>query len=75
MIRPQQKRMKEQQKLMSELAAGDEVITSAGIIGTISDVSEKVVTLEVQSGVALKILKSQVAQKIQGSIPATVGAN
>ena len=68
MIRPQQKRMKEHQSLMSSLQNGDEVVTSAGIIGTIAGMSDKVVTLEVSKNVQLKILKSQVNQVVKGPI-------
>ena len=68
MIRPQQKRMKEHQSLLSNLKTGDEVITSAGILGTISGMSDKVVTLEVSKNVQLKILKSQVNQVVKGPI-------
>jgi len=68
MIRPQQKRMKEHQSLISSLKNGDEVVTTAGIIGTIAGMSEKVVTLEVSKNVQLKILKSQVNQVVKGPI-------
>jgi preprotein translocase subunit YajC len=68
MIRPQQKRMKEHQSLISGLKNGDEVVTSAGIIGTIAGMSEKVVTLEVSKNVQLKVLKSQVNQVVKGQI-------
>lgn len=68
MIRPQQKRMKEHQNLMSNLKDGDEVVTSSGIIGTIAGMSDKVVTLEVSKNVQLKVLKSQVNQVVKGPI-------
>lgn len=68
MIRPQQKRVKEHQNLLSGLKNGDEVVTSAGIIGTIAGMSEKVVTLEVSKNVQLKVLKSQVNQIVKGPI-------
>jgi preprotein translocase subunit YajC len=68
MIRPQQKRMKEHQSLLSALKTGDEVITSAGILGTIAGMSDKVVTLEVSKNVQLKVLKSQVNQVVKGPI-------
>ena len=68
MIRPQQKRTKEHQTLMSSLKTGDEVITAAGIIGTIAGMSEKVVTLEVSKNMQLKILRSQVNQIVKGPI-------
>ncbi len=69
MIRPQQKKMKEHQGMISALKDGDEVITSAGIIGTIQGMSDKVVTLEVAKNVHMKVLKSQVNTVVKGSIP------
>lgn len=68
MIRPQQKRMKTHQTLMSTLKTGDEVVTSAGIIGTIAGMNEKVITLEVSKNVQLKVLRSQVNQIVKGQI-------
>jgi preprotein translocase subunit YajC len=68
MIRPQQKRMKEQKALNSGLKNGDEVVTTSGIIGTIAGMSDKVVTLEVSKNVQLKILRSQVNQVVKGPI-------
>ena len=50
MIRPQMKKAKEHQKLVSELAKGDEVITQGGIAGKIVKVGENYVTLEVAEG-------------------------
>jgi len=61
-LRPQQKKQKEQLKFISELKRGDMVITQAGIIGTIKTVSDKFVTIEVDDNVHLKILKSQIAE-------------
>ena len=68
MIRPQQKKMKEHQGMLSALKNGDEVITSSGILGTVQGMSEKVVTLEVSKNVQIKILKSQVNQVVKGPI-------
>ncbi|MCE9571147.1 MAG: preprotein translocase subunit YajC [Rhodocyclales bacterium] len=50
MIRPQMKKAKEQQKMVSELAKGDEVITQGGIAGRISKVGENYLSLEVADG-------------------------
>ena len=68
MIRPQQKKMKEHQNLVSSLKDGDEVVTSSGILGTIAGMSEKVVTLEVSKNVQIKVLRSQVNQVVKGQI-------
>lgn len=60
MIRPQGKRQREHQKFLSELKRGDEIVTSAGILGRIEGLTEKFVTLEISEGVRVKVLRSQV---------------
>ena len=50
MIRPQMKKAKEQQKMVSELAKGDEVVTQGGITGRIAKVGENYLSLEVALG-------------------------
>lgn len=47
MIRPQMKKAKEHQKIVSELQAGDEVITQGGMAGKIVKISDNYVTLAV----------------------------
>jgi preprotein translocase subunit YajC len=64
MIRPQQKRAKEHQNLLSKLAAGDEVVSTAGILGRIVEVGDAFITLEVADGVRIKLQKSQVTQLV-----------
>lgn len=68
MIRPQQKKMKEQQEMLGALKQGDEVLTTSGMLGKITGMTEKVVTLEIADNVRVKMLKSQIAQVIQGQI-------
>jgi preprotein translocase subunit YajC len=62
LIRPQQKRMKDQQAMLSRLAAGDEVVTSGGILGRITEVNDTFVTLEIADGVRIKVQKAQITQ-------------
>ncbi|HKC16106.1 MAG TPA: preprotein translocase subunit YajC [Steroidobacteraceae bacterium] len=62
LIRPQQKRMKDQQAMLSKLATGDEVVTSGGILGRITEVGETFVTLEVADGVRIKVQRGQISQ-------------
>lgn len=50
MIRPQMKKAKEHQKMVSELAKGDEVVTGGGMVGRITKVGENYLTLEVAEG-------------------------
>jgi preprotein translocase subunit YajC len=47
MIRPQQKRAKEQKAMMEALAKGDEVVTIGGVLGKVSKVTDQHVTIEV----------------------------
>lgn len=61
-LRPQQKKQKEHAKFLNELKRGDMVVTSSGIIGTVRTLSDKFVTLEVDEGVCLKILRSQISE-------------
>ena len=64
LIRPQQKQAKEQQTMIAALKKGDDVITSSGILGKVFAVDDKVVTLEVGSGMKLRMLKSSVQGKV-----------
>lgn len=68
MIRPQQKKAKEHQNMLSTLKSGDEVVTQAGILGTITGMTEKVVTLEVDKDVRVKMLRSQIVQIVKGQV-------
>lgn len=62
-IRPQQKKQKELTDWLKSLKKGDEVVTSGGLIGKITGLDEKVVTLEVQEKVRLKVLRSSITDK------------
>lgn len=64
LIRPQQKRAKEHQAMLSKLAAGDEVITSGGVLGKVTEVSDSFATVEIADGVRIKVQKSQVTQLV-----------
>lgn len=60
MIRPQQKKAKEQKAMMDALAKGDEVLTAGGMLGKVSKVSDIYVTLEVATGTEIVIQKSAI---------------
>jgi preprotein translocase subunit YajC len=61
MIRPQKKREEQKRQMVSALEKGTEVYTRSGMIGTIYGISDKVMTLEVEGGVKVKVLKSYIA--------------
>jgi preprotein translocase subunit YajC len=62
LIRPQQKRAKELQSMLSQLATGDDVATSGGLLGRVVDISDNVVTLDLADNVRVKVQKSAVTQ-------------
>jgi preprotein translocase subunit YajC len=66
LIRPQQKKMKEQLDMQSNLQRGEEVVTTSGIIGKITGVAERVVTLEIADNVRVKFLRSQISTVVKG---------
>jgi preprotein translocase subunit YajC len=70
LIRPQQQRAKQQRKLLEALKSGDEVVTAAGIIGTVITVKDKTVTL--RSGDAkFEVTKASVTELVvDASTPA-----
>lgn len=61
MIRPQQKRAKEQKEKLSALEAGSRVMTISGIVGTISHLGEKQAILEIAPGVEITIDKRAIS--------------
>ncbi len=60
MIRPQQKRAKEQKSMMDALAKGDEVITAGGILGKVAKVNDSYVTVEIAAGTEIVVQKASV---------------
>jgi preprotein translocase subunit YajC len=64
LIRPQSKRAKEHREMVAKVAVGDEVVTTGGLLGRISEVGEHFVTLQVSSGVSIQVQKFQVAQLV-----------
>jgi preprotein translocase subunit YajC len=61
LIRPQQKRAKEHKAMLEALKKGDEVVTSAGMMGRVTALADDVVTVEVAPDVKIKFQKSAVA--------------
>jgi preprotein translocase subunit YajC len=60
MIRPQQKQAKEHQKLLGGLKRGDEVVTQGGLLGTVYQVEDRTVTLDVGAGTKVRFLKANI---------------
>ena len=63
MIRPQQKRQKEHQKMLESIKKGDKVITSAGMHGTVVDIDGSSFVIQVADNVKITFEKSSIATK------------
>lgn len=64
-IRPQQKRTKEREKLLSAVEKGDKVILSSGLYGTIAGLEEKTVLVDVGNNIKMKFERSAIASVIK----------
>ena len=68
MIRPQQKRQKEVQKMLSAVKKGDRVLTASGLYGTVDGVKDDVLVLQIADNVKVEMVKSAVTGVVaQGS--------
>ena len=63
MIRPQQKKAKDQKKFTEEIKKGDYVVTIGGIHGRIAELEDDTIIVEVERGARIKISKSAVSME------------
>jgi preprotein translocase subunit YajC len=70
-IRPRSQQARRQRDTLMELSAGDEVLTGAGIFGTVLDVESDRVTLETAPGTRITVLRSTIARRIPDAVPET----
>jgi preprotein translocase subunit YajC len=62
LIRPQQKKMKEQQAMLAAIRRGDKIVTNGGVIGTVSRLtSDKELLVEIADNVKVRVLRAMVA--------------
>ena len=62
LIRPQQKRAKQHKELVTNLKPGDQIVTAGGIHGKIASVDETTVSIEVATGVKVKMNRSSITE-------------
>jgi preprotein translocase subunit YajC len=62
MIAPQRKKQKEHQKMINSLASGDEVLTSGGIYGTVTNVKADRLVVKIADNTKIEIARSFVTQ-------------
>ena len=60
LIRPQQKKAKEQQAYLSNLKKGDNIVTSGGLHGLITGITDTVVTLEIAENIRVKVSRQHI---------------
>jgi len=69
MIRPQMRKQKEHRAMIDALAKGDEVMTSGGLMGKVTALSDNSISLQIAAGVEVQIQRSAVVQVLpKGSI-------
>ena len=61
-IRPQQKRAKQQKALLEALKKGDKVITASGIWGTVTNLGKETVTLQIADSTKIRMQRDQIAR-------------
>ncbi len=62
MIRPQQKKQKELQNFRNSLTKGDKIVTIGGIYGTVAEVKDQYLLVEVDNNVKIRVDKSSVVK-------------
>ena len=65
LIRPQQQRAKQQAKLIASLKSGDKVVTSSGIVGVVTSVKDRTVSLR-SADAKMEVTKSSVTEILEG---------
>ena len=71
LIRPQQRREKEQREMLARIEKGDQVVTTGGIHGKVTGVADDVLTVEIAQNVRIKLSKSAIASRKAGEAAAS----
>jgi preprotein translocase subunit YajC len=73
-IRPQQKKVKEHKSMVDALRGGDRVVTTGGIVGTVTKVTnDRELTLEIAEGVRVRAMRGMIAEVMARTEPAADG--
>jgi preprotein translocase subunit YajC len=70
LIRPQQRRDKEQRDMLAKIEKGDQIVTTGGIHGKVTGVADDVLTVEIAANVRIKLSKSAVHSRKPGEAAA-----
>jgi len=66
-VRPQQKRSKERQKMLDAIKKGDKIITAGGVHGTVIGVEDKTVLVQIADNVKVKVDRGSVSSIVSES--------
>ncbi len=69
LIRPAQRRQRSLAHLQSQVSVGDQVMLTSGIFGTVRDLDDRTVSLEVSEGVILKVVRAAVGSVETSAAP------
>ncbi len=70
LIRPQQKKLNEHQKMLESLRRGDKVVTGGGIIGVVSKVEDNELTIEIADNVRVRVQRGTISGLLSKTEPA-----
>jgi len=65
LIRPQQKKQKQMQKMIEALKKGDRVMTSGGIFGTVVGTKDNIIVLKIDENTKIEVIKSAVVNVVK----------
>lgn len=68
LIRPQKRRVDQHRTLIESLGLGDEIVTIGGIFGTIKNIHDEDIELEIASGTVIRIVKTAVARQVTDDV-------
>jgi preprotein translocase subunit YajC len=72
-VRPQRRRQTEQQQMLGDLRVGDEVLTAGGIYGTILELEDDLVTVEIASNTVVRVARRAIAGVTREPEPGETG--
>jgi preprotein translocase subunit YajC len=65
MIRPQQKQRQERERMLGAIKRGDKIVTTGGLFGTVTNLTDKTVTLRVADQVKLEFERGAIARRVE----------
>jgi preprotein translocase subunit YajC len=69
LIRPQRRRQQETQRLIESISVGKEIVTAGGLYGTVTEVADDEVRVEIADGVEVRVAKRAVAGVVSEEEP------